>query len=62
MPARAQTTTITPNGLGGYNIYTPPSIGSGGSFNPASTTTVSPNGLGGYNAYTPPSIGPNGGY
>jgi hypothetical protein len=59
--ADAQTTQITPNGTGGYKIYTPPSIGPG-SYDPGSTTTVTPNGAGGYNSYTPPSIGPNGSY
>ena len=43
--AKAQTgfTQVRPNGLGGYNVYSP-----GGSF-----TQVQPNGLGGYNSYGP---------
>ena len=40
--AQAQTTTYTPNGLGGYNAY---------NYGTGSTTAITPNGLGGYNAY-----------
>jgi len=43
--------------LGGYNAYTPPSIGPNGSFNPGGTTSITPNGLGGYNVYSPPRVG-----
>jgi hypothetical protein len=46
--AHAQVTQIQPNGLGGYNVYTP------GQF----PTQVTPNGIGGYNVYAPPAQAP----
>jgi len=58
--AQAQTSTIRPDGLGGYRVYTPPSFGSDGAFNSGGTTTIRPDGLGGYRAYTPPSFGSDG--
>jgi hypothetical protein len=56
-PRFIETTTVSPNGLGGYNAYTPPSIGPNGSFNPGGTTSITPNGLRGYNVYSPPRVG-----
>lgn len=53
--AHAQTTTIRPDGFGGYNVYTPPQIGSG--VVGGTTTTVRPDGFGGYNVHTQPPIG-----
>lgn len=62
--ARAQNTQIMPNGIGGYNVYTPGApttqvmpngIGGYNEYTPgAPTTQVMPNGIGGYNVYTPP--------
>jgi hypothetical protein len=60
--AVAQTTTIRPDGLGGYRVYTPPSFDPNGGFSNGTTTTIRPDGLGGYRAYTPPSFDPNGGF
>ena len=56
--AQAQS-TITPNGSGGYRVYTPPAWDSGTMG--GTTTHITPYGDGGYRAYTPPDMYGRGG-
>ena len=61
--ARAEMTTVTPNYIGGYNVFTPGQpptsitpnyMGGFNSFTPGQPpTSITPNYMGGYNVFTP---------
>jgi hypothetical protein len=42
------TTTMRPDGSGGYNVYTPSAPGQGGAWGGGTTGTIRPDGSGGY--------------